>query len=67
MTEVPTFFVWKNIFITTTNIVGTIYFSSQIYPRVSQKFSNILVHASLQCIHHMIETVQAMKGTHGDW
>ena len=33
--------------------------------RVSQKFCNILVRASLQCVYHMIEAVQvAVEDTH---
>ena len=28
---------------------------------VDQKFCNILVHASLRCVYHMTETVQAVE------
>ena len=31
------------------------------FTRVSQKFYNILVHASLQCVYYMIKAVQAIK------
>ena len=33
--------------------------------KMSQKFCNILVHATLHCI--TTETVQAVKGTHCSW
>ena len=35
--------------------------------RVSQKFCNVLTHANLQCIHHVIKEVQVMKDTSYGW
>ena len=32
--------------------------------RGSQKFCNILVYASLQCLYHMTAAVQAVESTH---
>ena len=34
---------------------------------VSQKFCNILIHASLQYIYHVAKAVQAEVGTHCGW
>ena len=34
---------------------------------MSQNFSNILVHASLQHVYHMTEAVQAVEGTYCGW
>ena len=34
---------------------------------VNQKFGNILVRSSLQCIYHMTEAVQAVVVTRWDW
>ena len=34
---------------------------------MSQNLCNILAHVSLQCVYHMIEVVQAIKGAHYGW
>ena len=34
---------------------------------MSQKFCDILVHVSLQCVHYMTEAVEATEGTHCGW